>query len=457
MHIHILGIAGTFMAGLAVLGRELNFKVSGCDQNIYPPMSTQLDSLGIQFFDGFSDEQLENHADCLIVGNVMRRGMPVIETLLNRGLPMLSGPEFLAKYVLQNKHVLAVSGTHGKTTTTSMLAWILEYAGLKPGFLIGGIPQNFDSSARLGGGKYFVLEADEYDSAFFDKRSKFLHYRPKTLIINNLEFDHADIFPNLEAIKTQFHHLIRTVPNQGLIIYPENDKEIIDVLERGCWSKTSAIGISECAKFYGKSINAEGSSFEVYCENEKQGIVEWSLIGQHNILNAVVAISAANHVGVKPSIAISALSCFKGVKRRLELKGTEASVTVFDDFAHHPTAIKTTLQGLRAQVKTKRIIAVVDLRSNMMKAGHHQHELPSSFTDADHIYLYKSKEIAWDVEKMWRLAQKPGGVFSDLNLLMNTLKNTVTQEDQVIFMSNGGFSNIQNEFLNILKDKISVS
>lgn len=470
MSVHILGIGGTFMGGLAVLARELNLKVSGCDQNMYPPMSTQLENLGIEITQGFSETQLQGKSSELsniVVGNVMTRGMPVIEWILNQRLPMMSGPEWLAKYVLQNKIVLAVAGTHGKTTTTSMLAWILEYAGLNPGFLIGGIPQNFSASARLGGGKYFVVEADEYDSAFFDKRSKFIHYRPNVLIINNLEYDHADIFPNLAAIQTQFHHLIRTIPNQGKIIYPKDDNSIAEVLEKGCWTPKITTGFNSQANYYIKNENASGSEFEVYCRENLQGEsseskrevlqgkIEWSLIGQHNMLNALSAVAAAAHVGIPAATAIAALSQFKGVKRRLELKGTVQNIKVYDDFAHHPTAIKTTLKGVRASLKTNstpRIIAVIDLRSNTMKAGHHAHELPEAVQEADSVYFYKVPDISWDVKAVWQASEKPGGVFSDIQELQTALSSYVRADDQIIFMSNGGFSNIQTEFLRILKE-----
>lgn len=451
MQLHILGIAGTFMGGLAALASELKFKVTGADANIYPPMSTQLEALGIQLSEGYGTESLASKPDCVVVGNVMRRGMPVIEALLDQDTPYMSGPEWLAKYVLSKKHVLAVSGTHGKTTTSSMLAWILEVAGLNPGFLIGGVPSNFTTSARIGGGQYFVVEADEYDSAFFDKRSKFIHYRPNTLIINNIEFDHADIFPNLAAIQTQFHHLLRTIPSKGLIVYPKADLNVQAVLEMGCWTPQSTVGFSEQASWTVKNSNASGSYFEVWFEKSKMGTVEWALIGQHNIANALAAIAAAHHIGVAPETALQALCSFKGVKRRMEVKGCASDVTIYDDFAHHPTAIKTTLQGLRAKVGDKaRIVAIVDLRSNTMRAGHHKHELSSVFEDADDVYFYKTEDTQWNVEALLQAIQKPGNVFTQIPDMLLALKKAAIPGDNVIFMSNGGFSNSQMELLKLL-------
>lgn len=481
--LHILGICGTFMGGLAILASELNYSVSGSDANVYPPMSTQLEAQGISLVQGFEDNQLNNlpQDTKIVVGNVMTRGYPVIETLLNRGTPFMSGPQWLAEHVLYNRHVLAVSGTHGKTTTSSMLAWILEYAGLRPGFLIGGVPNNFGISAKLGEGKYFVVEADEYDSAFFDKRSKFVHYRPHTLIINNIEFDHADIFPDLEAIKNQFHHLVRIVPNNGLIVYPSSDTAVKDVLKRGCWTKTAAIsanntnedavvtqGDSLINNNHNNQVNANlknsntesnsgwsarnkttaGDAFDVYCDDKHYGRVEWEMLGQHNIANALAAIAAATYVGVEPPAAILALSQFKGVKRRMEIKGVRDNITIYDDFAHHPTAIATTLAGLRAKVGDKaKILAVLDIRSNTMKAGHHKEDLPLSVQNADNVYFFKSKDISWNVESIWESAKKPGGVFTEKDPLVSALNDAARAHDHVIFMSNGGFSGIHMDFL----------
>lgn len=451
MHIHILGIAGTFMGGLAVLARELNYKVTGSDQAVYPPMSTQLAALGIELTEGFEAAQLHPSPDAIIVGNVMKRGIPVIEALLNQGSRIFSGPEWLAQYILPKRHVLAVSGTHGKTTTSSMLAWILEVAGLSPGFLIGGVPSNFGVSARIGKMPYFVLEADEYDSAFFDKRSKFIHYRPRTLIINNIEFDHADIFPNLDAIETQFHHLIRTVPSQGLIVYPNNDVVIDRVLKKGVWTPTLAFHSTHQRGWHARILTPEATRFNIYLDNELKGTVEWSLMGQHNVSNALAAIMAATHVGVTPEFAAAALCRFAGVKRRLEIKGQIEGVTVYDDFAHHPTAIATTLAGLRAKVGESKIVAVIELRSNTMRAGVHQEHLSAAVKDATEVYFLKAPEMSWDVEKMWQATHKPGGVYTEVETLVKVLKDRVSKPDHVIFMSNGGFGGIQKQFLDALQ------
>lgn len=457
MHIHILGICGTFMGGLAVLAKENGYTVSGSDQNVYPPMSTQLKKLGIKISEGYEDlNQLSPKPDCVVVGNVIRRGMPVIEALLNQHYPFLSGPEWLARYVLHDKHVLAVSGTHGKTTTSSMLAWILEVAGLNPGFLIGGVPNDFGLSARLGGGKYFVLEADEYDCAFFDKRSKFVHYHPRTLIINNMEFDHADIFADLAAIQQQFHHLIRTVPSEGLIIYPAADQHVITTLEKGCWTKTETFGSSGAGVIQGwhaKNHASINNQFDVCFQDQNYGTLKWSLLGDHNVNNALAAIAAAHNVGVDPAVAIKALSSFQGVKRRMEIKGVAGAVTVYDDFAHHPTAIGLTLAGLRAKVgPDAKITAVLDIRSNTMKAGHHKDDLPGAVQDANAVYFYQSPDIGWDVNKIWQSAHKPGGVFGTIdNLLGALVAENGADNTHVIFMSNGGFSGIQTTFLEKLR------
>lgn len=448
MHIHILGICGTFMASLAMLAKELNFKVTGSDQNIYPPMSTALIREGIEIIEGYDVEQLALSPDCFIVGNVMCRGMPIIEALLERKLPFVSGPEWLRQYVLSKRHVLAVSGTHGKTTTTSMLAWILECAGLKPGFLIGGIPNNFGISARLGAEDYFVIEADEYDTAFFDKRSKFIHYWPRTLVINNIEFDHADIFKDLQAIQQQFHHLVRLVPKSGLIIYPNEDKNIQEVLEKGCWSSKETL---EPSAWNIRKASPDYSCFEVNFAGTCYGTIEWSLLGYHNVLNALAAIAAAKHVGVDPNIAVQALCQFQNVKRRLEIKGIKNGITVYDDFAHHPTAIRTTLEGLRAKVgKDARIISVVDIRSNTMRGGYHQEALVDALKEANQVYFYRSDIVSWDVDKLFRSTQKSGGVFNKIPSLLSDLIGKVKENDRIIFMSNGGFDNIQDEFIKLI-------
>lgn len=456
MHVHILGVAGTFMAGLAVLAKELNIKVTGSDKNVYPPMSTQLEELGVQIYQGYDDiSALEAAPDYVIVGNVMTRGMPIIEALLNQKQPYLSGPEWLSRFVLQNRKVIAVSGTHGKTTTSSMVAWILEYAGLNPGFLIGGIPNNFGCSARLGSHPFFVVEADEYDSAFFDKRSKFVHYQPWALIINNIEFDHADIFPDLAAIQRQFHHVIRIVPSEGLIVYPDYDTNVEQVLAKGCWSKTTTLSAPNVSSITGWSsvlIKEDGSAFSVLYEGEVIGTVQWNLGGDHNRQNALAAIAATSAAGVDPALAVEALASFKGVKRRMEVKGTQGNVTVYDDFAHHPTAIQLTLAGLRAKVGDQKIVAVLDIRSNTMKAGYHQETLIDSVREADHVYFYQGQGVEWEVEKLWKTLDKPGGVYTDIQKLLQALLDRIEPHDQVLFMSNGGFEGIQNTFLERLAD-----
>lgn len=458
MHIHILGICGTFMGGLAVLATELNHQVTGSDLNVYPPMSTQLNNLGVKIFQGYDDiNQLNPIPDCVVVGNVMTRGKPVIEALLNQNLPLISGPEWLSRYVLRHRHVIAISGTHGKTTTSSMVAWILEYAGLNPGFLIGGVPNNFGISARLGTGAHFVVEADEYDCAFFDKRSKFVHYWPQTLIINNIEFDHADIFPNLAAIQLQFHHLIRTVPENGLIVYPGQDQNVLEVIKKGCWSKQETFGSNEQSSNIKAawSINNQTSSFnefDISYEGKFLGRMKWDLLGRHNAENALAAMAAALHAGVEPILALQALEKFKSVKRRLEIKGIKNNVTVYDDFAHHPTAIQTTLKGLRAKIGKARIIAVLDLRSNTMKAGHHKDLLSDSVSSADTIYIYRSPDILWNVEKVWQDTCKPGGVYSEPESLLAQLLKDSRANDHIIFMSNGGFHGMPDNFLDRLMD-----
>ena len=453
MHVHILGICGTFMGGLAVLASELNHQVSGSDQNVYPPMSTQLDNLGIKIFQGYEDlNQLNPKPDVIIVGNVMTRGIPVVEALLNRKLSMSSGPEWLARYVLHDRKVLAISGTHGKTTTSSMVAWILEYAGLDPGFLIGGVPKNFGLSARLGSGPYFVLEADEYDSAFFDKRSKFVHYQPWVMVINNIEYDHADIFPHLAAIQQQFHHCVRTVASEGRIVHPEADQNVLEVLKKGCWTPCTVFtDRKEGSEWKVLHQNPAGSEFEVGFKNKIYGTIKWGLLGQHNIQNALAAIAASQHVGVDPKIAIEALCHFEGVKRRLEVRGVKSGVTVYDDFAHHPTAIRTTLSGLRAKVgKNARIVAVLDIRSNTMKAGHHQEELSACVESANQVYFFHSPDLGWDVKAIWQRTNKPGGVYSDLTSLGSDLFDQTQEGDHLIFMSNGGFGGIHQSYLESL-------
>ncbi|WP_445936895.1 UDP-N-acetylmuramate:L-alanyl-gamma-D-glutamyl-meso-diaminopimelate ligase, partial [Pseudomonas sp.] len=386
MHIHILGICGTFMGSLAVLAKELGHRVTGSDANVYPPMSTQLEAQGIELTQGYDAAQLDPAPDLVVVGNALSRGNPAVEYVLNKGLPYVSGPQWLADHVLQGRWVLAVAGTHGKTSSSSMLAWVLEHAGMSPGFLIGGVPQNFGISARLGGTPFFVVEADEYDSAFFDKRSKFVHYRPRTAILNNLEFDHADIFPDLAAIERQFHHLVRTIPGEGLIIHPTTEPALKRVIEMGCWTPVQTTG--EGGQWQARLLSADGSRFEVSFEGKVAGTVDWQLTGQHNVANALAVLAAARHVGVLPELGIAALCSFINAKRRMEKVAEVNGVTIFDDFAHHPTAIATTLDGLRKRIGDAKLIAIVEPRSNSMKLGAHRDGLPESVVQADSVYWY---------------------------------------------------------------------
>ncbi|WP_262964738.1 UDP-N-acetylmuramate:L-alanyl-gamma-D-glutamyl-meso-diaminopimelate ligase [Methylobacter psychrophilus] len=447
MHIHILGICGTFMGGLAVIARQLGYQVSGSDQNVYPPMSTQLQQQGIQLMDGYRAENLDSNPDLVIIGNALSRGNVEVEAVLNKGLHYVSGPQWLAEHVLQDKWVLGVAGTHGKTTTASMLSWILEHQGFNPGFLIGGIPLNFGISARLGGPEpenkpgFFVIEADEYDSAFFDKRSKFVHYRPRTAILNNLEFDHADIFPDLDAIKRQFHHLVRTIPGEGLIISPECDANINDVLAMGCWTPVEKTSINANALWNAKLLKADGSQFSVEFEDKEQGVVDWPLTGEHNVYNALSAIVAANHVGILPKDAIAALGQFINVKRRMEVIAKINNVTLYDDFAHHPTAITTTLDGLRKQVGQERIIAIVEPRSNTMRLGVHTETLAKSLGDADLAIIYQPENLDWDLSQLKNYANNIE-ICQSLDDIIAKLKVEARSGGHFVLMSNGSFGGI---------------
>jgi len=443
MHIHILGICGTFMGGIAALAREAGYRVTGCDANVYPPMSTQLEAHGIDLIEGFTPNQADIGADIFIIGNVVSRGNPLMEEILNRGLPYISGPQWLAEHVLQKKWVLAVAGTHGKTTTTSMLAWILEDAGMKPGFLIGGVPQNFGISARLGETPFFVIEADEYDTAFFDKRSKFVHYRPRTAVLNNLEFDHADIFPDLAAIETQFHHLVRTVPGQGLIVANGAEKSLDRVLSRGCWSTVEKFNTD--SGWLATKVGRDGS-FDVVLAGETHARVQWSLLGAHNRSNALAAIAAARHVGVSPQIACEALSRFENVKRRMEIRGNVNGITVYDDFAHHPTAIDTTIAGLRAKVGDARILAVLEPRSNTMKLGVMKAALPGSLTAADRVFCYAAN-LGWDAADALAPLGSKAATYTDLDTLVDAIAGEARTGDQILIMSNGGFGGIHEKLL----------
>lgn len=441
MRIHILGICGTFMAGVAVIAKQLGYEVTGCDQNVYPPMSTYLESAGIEIQSGFEISSLDN-VDVVIVGNVMKRGMPIIEHMLNHKIPMFSGPEWLSQHALSDKWVLCATGTHGKTTTSSMLAWILECAGLNPGYLIGGLPQDFSVPARITKSDFFVIEGDEYDTAFFDKRSKFVHYHPKTLVLGNLEFDHADIFDDLAMIQRQFHHLLKILPSEGLLIHPSNVPAIDQVIEMGCWSPQETLGDD----WEVEMINPDGSELSIIYQKEAQGVLNWTHLGQHNASNALAAIAAANHAGVSITDSIKALSQFKGVKRRLELRGEIDGVRVYDDFAHHPTAITKTLNAMKAHVQNGRVIAVLEPRSNTMRMGIQADALRESLSIADAVYLYQSPTVKWNAAA----ALPSANVFDDTQALIDDLKSQLKPGDHIIVMSNGGFENLHERLLSKL-------
>lgn len=448
MHIHILGICGTFMGGLAMLAREMGMTVSGSDANVYPPMSDQLAAAGIDVMQGYLPEHLQPAPDLVVMGNAMSRGNAAVEYVLNQGLPYISGPQWLAENVLQGRWVLAVAGTHGKTTTSSMLAHILEYAGMQPGFLIGGVPADFGVSARLGNTPFFVIEADEYDTAFFDKRAKFVHYRPRTLVINNLEFDHADIYVDLAAIQTQFHHLIRTVPAEGLVIKPADVPAIDETLKKGCWTPQQSFA-GQNADWQLVDGAADGSRFTVQHQTQ-QAEVSWALLGQHNVQNALAAMAAAHHVGVSVQHAAEALSQFRGVKRRLELRGEVNGVRVYDDFAHHPTAIKTTLNGLRANLSAGRLIAVFEPRSNTMKMGVHQQTLGQAFADADAVFMFQDGQISWSLSDMQSTLADKLRISTVIDALVQQVTDEVQAGDTIVVMSNGGFGGIHNKLLQAL-------
>lgn len=456
MHVHILGIGGTFMGGVAALAKAAGHRVTGSDRNMYPPMSTQLEALGVEVVEGFEAAQIDPLPDAVVVGNVMTRGMPVIETMLDRGLPLLSGPEWLAREVLQGRWVLAVAGTHGKTTTTSILTWILEYAGLAPGFLIGGVPANFGASARLGNAPFFVIEADEYDTAFFDKRAKFVHYRPRTVILNNLEYDHADIYPDVASIQRQFHHLVRTVPASGRIVWNAGDAHLAATLEMGCWTPREGFGSGKQAKWAAgasasQAGNGDYSSFEVLEDGVSRGTVQWPMIGAHNMENALAAIAAARHAGVPVAQAIEALKTFKGIARRMELRGEVAGVRVYDDFAHHPTAIQTTVDGLRRRVGKQRIIAVFEPRSATMKMGVHRDSLGPSLGGADEVWLYAPADLGWDISPIMASLGSRGRTRQDIETLAKDLAGAAHSGDHILIMSNGGFGGLHGKVLAALQ------
>jgi UDP-N-acetylmuramate: L-alanyl-gamma-D-glutamyl-meso-diaminopimelate ligase len=460
MHIHILGICGTFMGGLAALAREAGHRVTGCDAGVYPPMSDQLEALGIELIEGFDADQMQLKPDLYVIGNVVSRSrlpsgepkFPLMEAILESGAAYTSGPQWLSEHVLQGRHVLAVAGTHGKTSTTSMLAWILEAAGLTPGYLVGGVPLNFGVSARLGqlaaghARPYFVIEADEYDTAFFDKRSKFVHYRPRTAILNNLEFDHADIFDDLKAIERQFHHLVRTVPGQGRLVVNGLEESLTRVLAQGCWSEVRSFG----ATVSDFSAQGEPGNFAVLQQGKQVAHVNWALGGIHNQLNALAAMAAAEHVGVSPATAATALSNFQNVKRRMEVRGCVAGVTVYDDFAHHPTAIRTTLDGLRRQVGTQRILAIFEPRSNTMKLGTMKSQLPWSLAQADLSFCH-SGGLDWDANAALAEMGPKAQVAGNIDELVKQVMAKVQPGDHLLCMSNGGFGGIHDKLLKALK------
>ena len=452
MHIHILGICGTFMGGVAVLSQASGYKVTGCDLNIYPPMSTQLNSLDIDVYEGFNKSQLNSNPDHIIVGNVMSRGQSIIESMLNDKYSYSSGPEWISNKLLKDYHVIAVAGTHGKTTTASMIAWILEDAGLDPGFLIGGVPKNFGISARMGSSKFFVIEADEYDTAFFDKRAKFVHYKPQTLVLNNLEYDHADIYKNLEAIKWQFHQLLRTVPAGGKILVNGADINLQSLLDMGCWTPVQKFGV--------QNSNDWSATFKDNLEKHIQikhpdGIsvdCQWKMGGVHNLENAVAAIAAAVSVGVNFENAVDALSRFEGVKRRMELTANIGDINIYDDFAHHPTAIRSSIASMRQRNPGRRVLVAVDLRSNTMKLGIHNKNLANSLREGDFIWMYKPKDMNKNFDSSLESLGNRAQIYSDYDALVLEMSKKVKPGDQIIFMSNGGFGSVRQKLTNILKN-----
>ncbi len=447
MHIHILGICGTFMGGIAALAKSSGHKVTGCDTAVYPPMSLQLEKLGIDLVEGYDPGQTGLKPDLYVIGNVVSRGNPLMEAILDQNLPYVSGPQWLHENILREKWVLAVAGTHGKTTTTSMLSWILEYGGLEPGFLIGGVAQNFEASARLTASPFFVIEADEYDTAFFDKRSKFVHYHPRTAILNNLEYDHADIFPDLAAIETQFHHLVRTVPSNGLIVANAKEESLKRVLNRGCWTPVEWFGSGE-----GWHAVQKGEETDIFFGRQDEGMLSWELLGEHNRSNALAAIAAARHCGVPPKVSLEALAKFKNVKRRMEMKGIAGGIAVYDDFAHHPTAIEATLAGLRGKVKAARILAVLEPRSNTMKMGVMKDALARSLVDADLVFCY-SGGLDWDAKSALLPLGEKARVIGNLDQLVQEIAESSRSGDHVLVMSNGSFGGIHEKLLAALQPK----
>lgn len=450
MHIHILGICGTFMGSLAILARAQGHKVTGSDQNVYPPMSDLLTEQGIELIQGYDPAQLTPRPDMVVIGNAMKRGNPCVEAVLNQGIPYTSGPQWLHDHVLPERWVLAVAGTHGKTTTAGMLAWILEDCGYQPGFLIGGVPGNFDVSATLGNSPFFVIEADEYDCAFFDKRSKFVHYSPRTLLLNNLEFDHADIFENLAAIEKQFHHLVRVVPGDGKIIAPAQDANLKQVLSMGCWSEEEYTG--DNARWQAEKVTNDCGEFDVRYDGEISGRVTWGLVGEHNMQNALMAVAAAHHVGVPVAEACRALGKFINARRRLELRGEVNGISVYDDFAHHPTAILATLQALRSKVGgTARILVVLEPRSNTMKMGISKDDIAPALGRADEVFIFQPANIPWLVSEITERCVQPAYWSGDLDTLTNMVAEHAQPGDHILVMSNGSFGGIHDKLLEKLK------
>ena len=456
MHVHILGICGTFMGGIAALARASGHRVTGSDQNVYPPMSDQLRALGIELIEGYDPQQLALQPDVVVVGNVMSRGNPLVEALLDSGIPYTSGPEWLARHVLAQRWVLAVAGTHGKTTTSSILAWILEHAGLDPGFLIGGVPGNFEVTARLGGGQHFVVEADEYDTAFFDKRAKFVHYRPRTAVLNNLEHDHADIYPDVAAIQWQFHQLLRMVPRRGQIVANAADANVMHVIDMGCWTPVERFAAStqgDTAWYAMAAPESDFSSFTIMEGNARVADITWPLLGRHNAQNALAAVLAARHAGVAVATAADALKHFSGVKRRMEVRGTVGGITVYDDFAHHPTAIDYTIDALRRRVGRAPIVAVLEPRSNTMKLGTHREALAKSLQHADRIWLYQGPTVQWDVAGAVQSLGTKAAVIKDIDALVEQLVTDAQANEHILIMSNGGFGGIHAKLLARLRER----
>ena len=454
MHLHIIGVCGTFMGGIAAIAREAGHRVTGSDRNVYPPMSTQLAALGVDVIEGYEPDQLKLKPDVFVIGNVMSRGNALIEALLDSGARYESGPEWLARNVLHDRWVLGVAGTHGKTTTTSLLAWILEHAGLAPGFLVGGVPLDFNVSARLGGGRHFVVEADEYDTAFFDKRAKFVHYRPRTAILNNLEHDHADIYPDVASIQRQFHLLLRTVPSNGRLVVNAADRNLAGVLEMGCWTPvqrfTAGPGVASDWRIEADPAAGFGS-FTVFHGERRVGEVAWNMLGRHNAENALAALVAAEHAGVDPQAALEALRRFGGVRRRLEVRGVVRDITVYDDFAHHPTAITTTLDGVRRKAGRGRVFAVLEPRSNTMKLGTHKAALAESLRGADRVFVYQSPEVKWDVADAMAPLGRLATVHQDLGPLTEALAGAAQPGDHLVLMSNGSFGGLHERLLAALR------